>query len=68
MILEALAVILLGVQLSMPEFKNNSLYAFTIDNSGTIIVQNTQTGYLYRCDQDFKCTGGLDLNPPKKKD
>jgi hypothetical protein len=65
MILEAITVILLGVQVSAPEFRHNSLYTFNIDNNGTVVVQNTQTGELYRCSREFECDG-INLKPKKK--
>jgi DNA repair exonuclease SbcCD ATPase subunit len=65
MIFEALTVMLLGMQATSPEFRHNSLYAFNIDNDGTVVVQNTQTGELYRCSREFECDG-IDLKPKKK--
>ena len=68
LLLSAIMAALMTAQTVSPQFRNNSLYTFNIDPaSNTILVQNTQTGHLYRCGQDFKCTGGLDLNPLTEK-
>ncbi len=68
LLLTAIATALLGYQSIAPEFRNNSLYAFNVDpQDRSIIVMNTQTGEMFRCNQDFKCSNGLDLNQPIKK-
>ena len=65
-LLAAITAALMAVQTTAPEFKNNSLNTFNIDpTNGSVVVMNTQTGHLYRCPQDFKCDGGLDLIPNK---
>lgn len=45
---------LLGWQVTMPAV-NNAKYAFSIDNDGTIVRMNTQTGAMERCTKDFVC-------------
>lgn len=52
-------------QTTAPEFRNNSLYAFNIDPiDSSVVVMNTQTGELFRCDRDFICSNGLKLQKP----
>lgn len=68
-LLAAITAALMGYQTSAPEFRNNSLYAFNIDPATSeIVVMNTQTGHLYRCNRDFVCDGGLDLKPKQTKE
>ncbi len=68
-LLAAITAALMGYQTVAPEFRNNSLYTFNIDPSTSeIVVMNTQTGHLYRCNKAFECDGGLDLKPKEKKD
>jgi hypothetical protein len=65
-LLAAITAALMGYQTTAPEFRNNSLYTFNIDpNTSDIVVMNTQTGHLYRCNKEFECDGGLDLKPKK---
>lgn len=67
MIFEAITALLLGYQTIAPEYRNNSLYTFNIDpNTSEVVVMNTQTGHLYRCNKNFECDGGLDLKPKEK--
>ena len=67
MIFEAITALLLAYQTAAPEFRNNSLYTFNIDpNTSEVVVMNTQTGHLYRCNKNFECDGGLDLKPKEK--
>jgi hypothetical protein len=67
MVFEAITALLLAYQTSAPEFRNNSLYTFNIDpNTSEVVVMNTQTGHLYRCNKNFECDGGLDLKPREK--
>ena len=69
MIFEAITAILLGYQTAAPEYRHNSLYTFNIDpNTSEVVIMNTQTGHLYRCNKSFECDGGLDLKPKEKKD
>ena len=68
-LIAAITAALMGYQTTAPEFRNNSLYTFNIDPATSdIIVMNTQTGHLYRCNRAFECDGGLDLKPKKKVD
>lgn len=68
-LLAAITAALMGYQTTAPEFRNNSLYTFNIDpNTSDVIVMNTQTGHLYRCNQAFVCDGGLDLKPKAKSE
>jgi len=67
MVFEAITALLLGYQTIAPEYRNNSLYTFNIDpNTSEVVVMNTQTGHLYRCNKNFECDGGLDLKPKEK--
>ena len=67
-LLAAITAALMGYQTVAPEFRNNSLYTFNIDPiTSDIVVMNTQTGHLYRCNRTFVCDGGLDLKPQEKK-
>jgi hypothetical protein len=67
MVFEAITALLLAYQTAAPEFRHNSLYTFNIDpNTSEIVVMNTQTGHLYRCNKQFECDGGLDLKPKEK--
>ena len=67
MIFEAITALLLTYQTVAPEFRHNSLYAFNIDPATSdVVVMNTQTGHLYRCNRNFECDGGLDLKPKEK--
>lgn len=64
----AITAALMGYQTMAPEFRNNSLYTFNVDPiTRDIIVMNTQTGHLYRCNPLFECDGGLDLKPKKNE-
>ena len=68
-LLAAITAALMTIQNVDPVFRNNSLYAFNIDpNTSDVVVMNTQTGHLYRCNKNFECDGGLDLKPRVKKD
>lgn len=68
-LLAAITAALMGYQTTAPEFRNNSLYTFNIDpNTSEIVIMNTQTGHLYRCNKQFECDGGLDLKPKKTVD
>lgn len=59
-----LTTLFMGYSAIAPEYRNNSLYAFNVDPvDSTIIVMNTQTGHLYRCDREFHCSDGLVLKP-----
>ena len=67
LLLSAIMASLMTVQTVDPQFRNNSLYTFNIDPiSNTIVVMNTQTGQLHRCNTEFKCADGLDLSQPAK--
>ena len=57
-ILSAITAALLGYQTAAPEFRHNSLYSFNVDpTNGSIIVMNSQTGHMWRCNSDLKvCT------------
>ena len=67
MVFEAITALLLAYQTAAPEFRHNSLYTFNIDpNTSEVVVMNTQTGHLYRCNKNFECDGGLDLKPREK--
>ena len=67
-LLAAITAALMGYQTTAPELRNNSLYTFNIDPATSdIIVMNTQTGHLYRCNKSFECDGGLDLKPTKSE-
>ena len=39
----------------------NAKYMFSVDVDGTIVVMNTQTAELLRCDREFRCANGQDL-------
>ena len=68
-LLAAITAALMGYQTTAPEFRNNSLYTFNIDpNTSEIVVMNTQTGHLYRCNKQFECDGGLDLKPKNRRE
>ena len=68
-LLAAITAALMGYQTAAPEFRNNSLYTFNIDPSTSeVVVMNTQTGHLYRCNRAFECDGGLDLKPKEPKE
>ena len=68
-LLAAITAALMGYQTTAPEFRNNSLYTFNIDPATSdIVVMNTQTGHLYRCNRSFECDGGLDLKPKVKSE
>lgn len=64
-LLSAIMAALMTYQTTAPEFRNNSLYAFNIDPiDSSVVVMNTQTGELFRCDRDFICSNGLKLQKP----
>lgn len=66
-LLSAIMAALMTYQTTAPEFRNNSLYAFNIDpQDSSVVVMNTQTGEMFRCTQDFKCSNGMDLHKPIK--
>jgi hypothetical protein len=66
-LLSAIMAALMTAQTTDPVFRNNSLYAFNIDPATSdVVVMNTQTGHLYRCNKNFECDGGLDLKPREK--
>jgi hypothetical protein len=68
-LLAAITAALMGYQTTASEFRNNSLYTFNIDPATSdIVVMNTQTGHLYRCNRSFECDGGLDLKPKSKSE
>ena len=67
-LLSAIMAALMTAQTTDPVFRNNSLYTFNIDpTNGSIVVMNTQTGHLYRCNSSFECDGGLDLKPKQNE-
>ena len=67
-LLSAIMAALMTYQTTAPEFRNNSLYAFNIDpQDSSVVVMNTQTGELFRCDRDFVCSNGLVLIKPRLK-
>ena len=51
---EWIMVALLAWQVSMPAV-NNAKFAFSIDNDGTIVRMNTQTGSMERCSKELVC-------------
>jgi len=56
-------LIFMGYQTTAPEFRHNSLYTFNIDpTDGTVIVMNTQTGHLQRCNKELICGDIKDEN------
>lgn len=58
LLLATITAALMGYQTMASEFRNNSLYTFNIDPStGNIVVMNTQTGKLYKCNSDLVCDG-----------
>ncbi len=64
--LSAIMTALMTYQTTAPEFRHNSLYAFNIDPSdSSVVVMNTQTGELFRCDREFQCSNGLKLQKPQ---
>ena len=67
-LIAAITAALMGYQTTAKEFRNNSLYTFNVDPvTRDIIVMNTQTGHLYRCNSLFECDGGLDLKPKQNE-
>ena len=68
MFFEAITALTLIYQTAAPEFRNNSKYTFNIDPATSeVVVMDTQTGHLYRCNRQFECDGGLDLKPKEPK-
>jgi len=51
---EWIMVALLGWQIMMPAV-NNAKFTFSIDNDGTIVRMNTQTGAMERCSKELVC-------------
>lgn len=45
---------LLSWQVMMPAV-NNAKFAFSVDNDGTVVRMNTQTGEMERCTKDLVC-------------
>ena len=52
-----IATILMGYSTTVADFRYNAKYNFVIDRDSTIVVMNSQTGHMWRCDPDLKtCT------------
>ena len=39
----------------------NAKYMFSVDMDSSVIVMNTQTGAMTRCDRKFKCDAWVDI-------
>ena len=52
-----IATILMGYSTTVADFRYNAKYTFVIDNDSTVVVMNSQTGHMWRCNSDLKiCT------------
>jgi len=51
---EWIMIALLSWQVMMPAV-NNAKFTFSIDNDGTIVRMNTQTGTMERCTKELVC-------------
>ena len=52
-----IATILMGYSTTIADFRYNAKYSFIIDRDSTIVVMNSQTGQMWRCNADLKtCT------------
>lgn len=56
---EWIMVALLAWQVSMPAV-NNAKFAFSIDNDGTVVRMNTQTGSMERCSKELVCKSEIE--------
>jgi hypothetical protein len=44
----------MGYSTTIADFRYNAKYTFLVDKDSTIIVMNTQTGHMWRCNSDLK--------------
>ena len=60
-----IATILMGYSTTVADFRYNAKYTFVIDKDSTVVVMNSQTGHMWRCNSDLTiCSGaekGFDL-------
>ena len=49
-----IATILMGYSTTVADFRYNAKYSFIIDRDSSIVVMNSQTGHMWRCDSDLK--------------
>ena len=47
---------------TVADFRYNAKYSFVIDSDHTIVVMNSQTGKMWRCEKDLKCEEPKDKN------
>ena len=57
LLLSVVMVVLLAQQ-TYQGLQLNAKYMFTVDLDGSVIVMNTQTGLMTRCDRNFHCDDG----------
>lgn len=51
-----IATVLIGLQVNAG-IQNNAKYNFAIDKDSTVVIMNSQTGHMWRCNPDLKvCT------------
>jgi|LakMenE01Jun11ns_1017448.scaffolds.fasta_scaffold9538030_2 hypothetical protein len=49
-----IATILMGYSTTIADFRYNAKYTFVIDKDSSIVVMNSQTGHMWRCDSNLK--------------
>ena len=49
-----IATILMGYSTTVDDFRYNAKYTFVIDKDSTVVVMNSQTGHMWRCNSDLK--------------
>lgn len=47
---------------TVADFRQNAKYQFVIDTDHTVVVMNSQTGKMWRCEKDLKCEEPKDKN------
>ena len=57
-----IATILMTYSTTVADFRYNAKYSFVIDSDRTVIVMNSQTGKMWRCEKDLKCEEPKDKN------
>lgn len=50
-----IATIMMTYSSTVADFRQNAKYSFVIDTDHTVIVMNSQTGKMWRCEKDLKC-------------
>lgn len=50
-----IATILMTYSTTVADFRYNAKYSFIIDSDHTVVVMNSQTGKMWRCEKDLKC-------------